>query len=113
VIGRCIYGVDINPMAVELCKVNLWLEAIDPGKPLTFLDDQILCGNSLLGTTPALMEKGIPDEAFNPIEGDNYKFDLHPKKWTSSQATLYNFFSAIYAQLNSVFFQGEWGIASK
>jgi hypothetical protein len=70
VIGRCIYGVDINPMSVELCKINLWLEAIEPGKPLSFLDHHIKCGNSLLGTTPALMDKGIPDEAFATIEGD-------------------------------------------
>lgn len=52
VIGHCIYGVDVNPMAVELCKVNLWLEALDPGKPLSFLDHRIQCGNSLLGATP-------------------------------------------------------------
>ena len=38
VVGRCIYGVDINPMAVELCKVSLWMEAIEPGKPLSFLE---------------------------------------------------------------------------
>ena len=49
VISRCIYGVDINPMAVELCKVSLWMEAIDPGRPLSFLDHHIQCGNSLLG----------------------------------------------------------------
>ena len=73
VVGHCIYGVDINPMAVELCKVNLWMEAIDPGKPLSFLDSHILCGNSLLGTTPALMEQGIPEKAFEPIEGDDKK----------------------------------------
>ena len=36
-------------MAVELCKVSLWLEALEPGKPLTFLDAHIKCGNSLLG----------------------------------------------------------------
>lgn len=71
VIGRCIYGVDINPMAVELCKVNLWMESLEPGKPLSFLDHHIQCGNSLLGTTPALMAGGIPDEAFNSIEGDD------------------------------------------
>ncbi len=70
VIARCIFGVDINPMAVELCKVSLWMEAIEPGKPLSFLDHHILCGNSLIGTTPALLEKGIPDEAYNEIEGD-------------------------------------------
>ena len=46
------------------------MEALEPGKPLSFLDHHIQCGNSLLGTTPALLAKGIPDEAFEPIEGD-------------------------------------------
>jgi hypothetical protein len=73
VIGHCIYGVDVNPMAVELCKVSLWMEALEPGKPLSFLEHRILCGNSLLGTTPALLANGIPDEAFKPIEGDDPK----------------------------------------
>jgi hypothetical protein len=71
VIGHCVYGVDVNEMAVELCKVNLWLEALDPGRPLSFLDHRIQCGNSLLGTTPALLRGGIPDAAFDPIEGDD------------------------------------------
>ncbi|HWQ34039.1 MAG TPA: DNA methyltransferase [Blastocatellia bacterium] len=71
VIGHSIYGVDMNPMAVELCKVSLWMEALEPGKPLSFLDHRIQCGNSLIGATPALMKKGIPDEAFKPIEGDD------------------------------------------
>ncbi|MDI6817043.1 MAG: S24 family peptidase [Actinomycetota bacterium] len=71
VISNSIYGVDVNPMAVELCKVNLWMESIEPGKPLTFLDHHIQCGNSLLGATPALMAGGIPDDAFKPIEGDD------------------------------------------
>lgn len=74
IIGRCIYGVDINPMAVELCKVALWMEAMEPGKPFSYLDHHIQCGNSLLGTTPALLAKGIPDDAFTPIEGDDRKF---------------------------------------
>ncbi len=73
VVGRCIYGVDLNPMAVELCKVSLWMEAIEPGKPLSFLEQHIQCGNSLLGATPALLAKGIPDSAFEPIEGDDKK----------------------------------------
>jgi methylase of polypeptide subunit release factors len=80
IIGHCIYGVDINPMAVELCKVNLWMEALEPGKPLTFLDHRIQVGNSLLGTTPALMANGIPDDAFNPIEGDDPKYASAMKK---------------------------------
>ena len=71
VVSHCIYGVDINPMAVELCKVALWLESIDPGKPLSFLDHRILCGNSLIGVTPRLLAEGIPDDAFKPIEGDD------------------------------------------
>lgn len=71
VIGHCIYGVDLNPMAVELCKVSLWMEALEPGKPLSFLDHRIQCGNSLLGATPALLLQGISDEAFDPIEGDD------------------------------------------
>jgi hypothetical protein len=73
VIGHCIYGVDVNPMAVELCKVGLWMEALEPGRPLSFLDHRIQCGNSLLGATPELMAAGIPDEAFEPIEGDDKK----------------------------------------
>src|SRR5262245_39465991 len=71
VVGRSIYGVDLNPMAVELCKVGLWMEAVEPGLPLTFLNSHIQHGNALLGTTPALMAKGIPDSAWNPIEGDD------------------------------------------
>ena len=73
VIGRCIYGVDLNEMTVELCKLSLWLEALEPGKPLSFLDHHIQVGNSLLGTTPALMSRGIPDDAFKPIGDDDKK----------------------------------------
>jgi len=73
VIRHCIYGVDINPMAVELCKVNLWLESLEPGKPLSFLDAHIKCGNSLIGVNPKvdLNELEIPDEAFNPVISDH------------------------------------------
>lgn len=80
VIRRCVYGVDINPMAAELCKVALWIESIDPGKPLSFLDHHIKVGNSLLGTTPALMAAGIPDDAFQPLEGDDKEVVKYYKK---------------------------------
>jgi hypothetical protein len=73
VVGRCIFGVDLNPMAVELCTVGLWMEAVEPGLPLTFLNSHIQHGNALLGTTPELMAKGIPDAAWDPIEGDDKK----------------------------------------
>jgi hypothetical protein len=49
VLKRCIYGVDLNPMAVELAKVSLWLDAFTLGAPLNFLDHHLRCGNSLLG----------------------------------------------------------------
>jgi hypothetical protein len=71
VIGRCIYGVDLNEMAVELCKVALWMEAIEPGRPLSFLDAHVQHGNALLGATPALIARGVPDEAWEVLEGDD------------------------------------------
>ncbi|MFE1961396.1 Eco57I restriction-modification methylase domain-containing protein [Streptomyces sp. NPDC059479] len=74
VISRCVYGVDLNPMAVELAKVSLWIEAMDPGRPLTFLDAHIKHGNGLLGTTPKLLAGGLPDEAFKVLEGDESKW---------------------------------------
>ena len=80
VIGHCLYGVDLNPMATELCRVSLWLEALEPGKPLSFLDHHIRVGNSLLGTTPELIAAGLPEEAFNPIEGDDKKACSELKK---------------------------------
>jgi len=70
VVSHCIFGVDINPLSVELCKVSLWLLAVEPGKPLSFLDHHVRCGNSLLGTNPALLEKGIPQIAYKPLTGD-------------------------------------------
>jgi len=75
VIGHCLYGVDVNPMAVELCKVGLWMEALEPGRPLGFLDHRIVCGNSLLGTTPALIAQGVPAEAFAAIGQLDRRFE--------------------------------------
>ena len=80
VIGRCLYGVDINPMAAELCRVSLWLEALEPGKPLSFLDHHIQVGNSFLGTVPQLEIDDLPDDAFNAIEGDDRDFCTGLKK---------------------------------
>ena len=85
VVGRCIYGVDVNPLAVELAKVSLWLETLDPGRPLAFLDAQIKVGNSLIGATPALIADGIPDVAFAPIEGDDKKIAAALKKQNKAE----------------------------
>jgi hypothetical protein len=71
VVRECIYGVDANPLAVDLCKVALWIESLEPGKPLSFLDSHIRWGNSLLGATRALVDAGIPDDAYKPVTGDD------------------------------------------
>ncbi len=73
VLSHCIYGVDLNPMAVELARVSLWINALVGDKPLSFLDHHIRCGNSLIGATPELIAGGIPDGAYTPVEGDERK----------------------------------------
>lgn len=73
VVRDCVHGVDINPLAAEIAKVSLWLESLTPGEPLAYLDDRIKVGNGLLGTTPKLLESGIPDTAFKRLEGDEAK----------------------------------------
>jgi len=93
VLSHCIYGVDLNPMAVELCKVSLWINACVQDLPLNFLDGHIRSGNSLLGVLdPAALEQGIPDAAFTPVTGDNTavaaSFKKRNKQEREGQATL-------------------------
>jgi type I restriction-modification system DNA methylase subunit len=72
VVSRSIYGVDRNPMAVELCKVALWIEATETDRPLAFLDSHIRCGDSLVGVfSYDMLKAGIPDEAYKPLTGDD------------------------------------------
>jgi hypothetical protein len=72
VVAHCIYGVDKNPMAVELARTALWLEAYTPDLPLSFLDHHLRCGDALLGVLdPAILERGIPEEAFAVLSGDD------------------------------------------
>jgi hypothetical protein len=72
VIGRCIYGVDRNPMARELCRMALWLEGFEEGRPLSFLDHHLQCGDALLGITDLkALEAGISAAAFKPLSGDD------------------------------------------
>ncbi|MGQ4400128.1 DNA methyltransferase [Streptomyces hayashii] len=53
VVATCLYGADINGMAVEMCKLSLWLVSLDPKLPFSFVDDKVLHGNALLGLTDA------------------------------------------------------------
>ena len=71
-VQHCIHGVDLNPMAVELCRAALWMEALEPGRPLTFLESRIQCGNALVGVfDPEVLEDGIPADAFKALDGDD------------------------------------------
>ena len=85
VVETCIYGVDKNPMAVELAKVALWLHTVAKGKPLSFLDHHIRCGNSLVGAN-------IANLANLPV----------PKKSRRSQETLQPTFDIVFEFSNTV-----------
>ncbi len=76
VIERCVYGVDLNDLAIEITKVALWLEAFDADRPFPFLDAHLRVGNTLLGTTPEMLRHNIPDTAFVALGDDD-------KEWTS------------------------------
>jgi uncharacterized protein (DUF433 family) len=81
VINHCLYAVDFNPEAVELCKLALWLEGHNSGKPLSFLDHKIRNGNSLVGVPNLnVLDMGIPAGAFNPITGDEKEVTTKIKK---------------------------------
>jgi hypothetical protein len=88
VISHCIYGVDLNPLAVDLCKLALWLEGHWAGKPLSFLDHRIRCGNSLVGIlNPEVMAEGIPDDAFMAVTGDDKKVASSFRKRNKQERT--------------------------
>jgi hypothetical protein len=72
VIRECIYAVDKNPLAVDLCKVALWIEGHNAGQPLSFLDHHVKCGDSLVGVFDLkVLKEGIPDDAYKAVEGDD------------------------------------------
>jgi len=71
VVANCIFGVDRNPMALELARTALWLEGFEEGQPLSFLDHHLQCGDALLGLTDLkALEYGIPKAAFKALSGD-------------------------------------------
>jgi len=72
VISKCIFGVDRNPMAIELARTALWLEGFEEGLALSFLDHHLICGDGLIGLTDLKqLQSGIPDAAFKPLSGDD------------------------------------------
>ncbi|MCL6622943.1 MAG: N-6 DNA methylase, partial [Syntrophobacterales bacterium] len=72
IIRECLYAVDKNPLAVDLCKLALWLEGHFPGLPLSFLDHHIKCGDSLVGVFDlGVLKEGIPDAAYTQVTGDD------------------------------------------
>ena len=72
VIQKCVYAVDYNPDAVELCKVVLWIEGFCAGKPLSFLDHHIRCGNSVVGVTDLnVLLDALPRDAFKVLEHES------------------------------------------
>ena len=74
VIQKCVYAVDFNPDAVELCKVVLWIEGYCAGMPLSFLDHHIRCGNSVVGVADLdVLLKGVPNDAFSAEDKDVLK----------------------------------------
>ncbi|MBL9103175.1 MAG: hypothetical protein JNL82_19675 [Myxococcales bacterium] len=71
VVARCVHGVDLDPDAVELCKFTLWIECLDPTRPLPYLDHRIQPGDALVGAAPEALAGGVPGSAFLTIEGDD------------------------------------------
>lgn len=81
VVSRCIYGVDKNPMAIQLAKTALWLEAYSPDRPLSFVDHHLRVGDALLGVlNPEVLKFGIPDEAYTTLLGDDKEIAAVLKK---------------------------------
>jgi len=81
VIRRCIYAVDKNPLAVDLCKVALWIEGHEAGLPLSFLDHHVKCGDSLIGVFDLdILHKGVPDDAYDSVAGDAKKVAVKIEK---------------------------------
>ncbi|MEX2374128.1 MAG: N-6 DNA methylase [Dehalococcoidia bacterium] len=93
VIRQCIYAVEKNDLAVDLCKVALWIEGHDGARPLSFLDNHIRHGDSLIGVMDLqVLADGIPDDAYKAVTGDDSEaakgFIKRNRKERQGQATL-------------------------
>ncbi len=86
IVERCIYGVDLDPLAVELCRLSLWIETLDRRLPFTFLEHKVKAGNSLVG---AWFDQFLhyPAMAWDREGGDkNHSNGVHYQKeqWTKA-----------------------------
>lgn len=88
VLKRCIYGVDLNPMAVELAKVSLWLDCFTLGAPLSFLDHHLKCGNSLIGATVAEVKEAVEPKN---IMSSKFSKAASATEWKTVEATVDQF----------------------
>ncbi|GGZ46565.1 MULTISPECIES: Eco57I restriction-modification methylase domain-containing protein [Streptomyces rochei group] len=77
VIEHCLYGADVNPMAVEMAKLSLWLVSMDPSRPFTFLDDRLVAGDSLLGVS-----------SMEQIQGLHLRPERQTDEWTDKARAL-------------------------
>lgn len=92
VVERCIYGVDINPMAVELARLSLWIETMNDELPFTFLDHKIKQGNALVGAWLSNF-RHYPLQAFNRDGGDSDHsngVNYQKKEWTTKIKEFFN-----------------------
>jgi hypothetical protein len=86
VIRHCVYAVDKNPLAVDLCKVALWIEGHAPGLPLSFLDHHVKGGDALVGVFDLdVLEAGIPDAAYEAVTGDDRAVARELKKRNAAE----------------------------
>ncbi|MBN1991880.1 MAG: hypothetical protein JW953_04205, partial [Anaerolineae bacterium] len=78
VADRCLYGVDKNPLAVEMAKLSLWLITLDKNRPFTFLDHALKCGDSLVGVNLAqLLHWNLEAAGAQPLYADTIRTDLN------------------------------------
>jgi hypothetical protein len=71
VLVHCCFGVDLNPMAIEICRLGFWLEAADASLPLSAFDAHVVQGHSLFGATPEWLALGVPDAAWKALPGED------------------------------------------
>jgi hypothetical protein len=94
VVGSCVYGVDVSGEAVQRTRDRLRIAADAPGLAPPFLDAHVRPGNALIGASPELIERGVPDEAFRPADGDDRGYARSLRRANAkpnpAQATLFS-----------------------